>query len=310
MEDRKKKLRDLKRRIKAVPDSRFAILIYVGTACLVSAWMLISPCLMTLVLPVLSLLIIYKFYDEKNLKKILVAGVIIVLVMALLVSFYQVHLWYNKEPTVQESEHLKNGTVNPLYGNADTEFNFTVEIEDGLEGNYTVQLNITHLGTIGPIQDEQKVYNMSEHRGSNGTYYKNLTLGENLYNYSFSLKVNRSDGSPQWEETQGSFGPLTISKRITFISRFIPQTVSMFLVYVFGISLLWWRKKMKRSREESTEGLDEKEEELEDYCPECGALLEGESVCPRCGEKISEEELEEMMDEEGKSSNSGEDTGE
>lgn len=183
-----------------------------------------------------------------------------------------------------------------MYGDTDTVFNFTVETSEAVSDlNYSVYLNISYLGANNsfsePLVDS---YNMTKINGSTEghSYFKTLKVKEKLYEHYFSLKVNRS-GNVTWEETEKGYGPLTIPRTQAHIVVFPPRAVSPLLLYALGISLIWWRKKMKESQRYSTSGLEKKEKALESYCDNCGTLLSSdEEVCPECGEAVKKEEDE------------------
>lgn len=387
------KLERLNQKMKRVKESKFSILIYIATIFVASLWLIfMNPCLMNLVLPILAILIPYKLYEEEELKKIVVAGIIVIILLSISTSLFQMGFIYDQPDQILRSDNLEHGTVEPLYGDSTTTFNFTVNITETFSRDwdpkdYTVYTNLT-LSTIGGISREPyEGYEMEPVKRGNSSveYYKEVTLEERLFGHRFSLRKNVTDemtylfsldweeyarylnestvnetlreafadegydveadanlskeddkwfiledgekkyrikiiGEEEleihdilpdedgplysWERTSVGYGPVTIERTRAFQLLTGEYVISTSVIYLLGIGILWWKKRMDSSVEESTEGLEEKEKELEDHCPECGALLKGADKCERCGaeiklaEDLSEEEptREEDMD--------------
>ncbi|MBS3817214.1 MAG: hypothetical protein KGY76_06595 [Candidatus Thermoplasmatota archaeon] len=271
---------------------------------------------MNILLPVLAILIPYKFYDENSLKKILASGVIVIILLSLSMSAYQLGFIYDQPSQNLRSENLEQGSVEPLYGNPNTNFNFTVNVTEEFiqewdSENYTVYVNLT-LSTVGGIGEKDydgykmKPVNSSERPRE---YYRNLDLEERLFGHYFSIRKNMTEKLDEmenetegvqysWETSSSGYGPITIQKMRAFQYLAFEYVFSTTLIYLLGMGLLWWKNRMDRSVSESTEGLEEKEEELEEYCPECGTLLEGADECEECGwEKEPEEDESTESDE-------------
>lgn len=393
------KLDRLKQKTKKVKESKYSILIYVGTIFVASLWLIfMNPCLMNLVLPILAILIPYKLYEEKDLKKIVATGVIVIILLAASTTLFQLGFIYDQPDQILRSENLQDGTVEPLYGDSSTTFNFTVNLTENFaqewdSKDYTVYVNLT-LSTIGGIGREP--YEEYEMNGTEDEhmYYKEVSLEERLFGHRFSLRrnvtdemtylfslrqteyedyLNESTISPElreafedeghdvdedaeleedrewfvvedderryrieideddeelniydiletdgpedelerpfytWERTSVGYGPVTIERTRAFQLLVGEYIISTSVVYLLGVGILWWKTRMDSSIEDSTEGLEEKEKELEDHCPECGSLLEGSEICERCGwEKGTKEKdrsaefEEEPTDEEDK----------
>ncbi len=300
-------LNHLRAKVEGVKELRYSILIYVGTIFLVSIWLLfVSPCFMNLLLPVFALLVPYKFYKEESLKKVLIAGVIAILIFNVTASAYRLNLLYNQPSSdlSLDDGSLSEGTVNPLYGNPQTRFNFTVKASEEImnSANHTIFVNITYSDPTTPTRNIAKSVKMERSTEDASVYYAVENVSERIYYHNFALKENVSDNEVNWRETEAAYGPVTIEKRAAFGYIMGQQSLSSLFIYGIVGALLWWKRKMDRSKEVSTEGLEDKEEKLEDYCQKCGALLEGKKVCPRCGEEIEEvdedgEETTEEVDE-------------
>ncbi len=297
---------------RKIRKSRFSIPIYILTVFLASIWMIfINPCLMNILLPILAILIPYKLYDENNLKKLLVVGVAVIILLAFTMGFYHVGILYDQPARRLRSGTgaLENGTIEPIYGDSGTEFNFTVEVNFTIAGTSeekaTLYANISFAEAEGIRREDYEGYEMKpvdENDGNNETkeYYVIVSgLPERLFNHYFSLRkdVPIEEGDFSWVRTSLGFGPITLPQTTALGIITLQQSFSTSIIFLLGMGLLWLKKRMDRSVVESTEGLEEKEEGLEDYCPDCGHLLEGKKECDRCG-WIKEPE-DEMYDDEG-----------
>ncbi|MBS3790318.1 MAG: hypothetical protein KGY66_05315 [Candidatus Thermoplasmatota archaeon] len=264
---------------------------------------------MQILLPILAILVPYKLYDENNLRKLLVVGIAAIILISFTMGSYHTVLLFDQSSTQLQSEqgNLRNGTIEPTYGDTSKTFNMTIELNKTFvqESNYTIYANISLTGTIGFGGEDYKGYNMTrvnDTEGKNGwvEYYAEVEVDdERLFNHYFSLKkdVPVEEGDFSWERTSLGFGPITLERKTALVMVTLQQSLSTSIIFLLGMGLLWLKKRMDRSVVESTEGLEEKEEELEDYCPECGHLLEGKKECDRCG-WIKEPE-DEMYDDEG-----------
>jgi len=292
--------------------SRYSIPIYILTVFLASIWMIfINPCLMNILLPILAILIPYKLYDENSLKKLLVVGIVAIILIAFTMGLYHVGILYDQPSRQLRSGPgaLQNGTIEPIYGDSNTEFNFTVEVNFttaiASRGNITLYANISYAEAEGIRRDDYEGYEMKPVNDNDGEndikeYYVVVSgLPERLFNHYFSLRkdVPVEEGDFSWERTSLGFGPVTLERRTALGMITLQQSFSTSVIYLLGMGLLWLKKRMDRSVAESTEGLEEKEEELEDHCPDCGHLLEGKKECDRCG-WIKEPE-DEMYDDDG-----------
>ncbi len=271
----------LSERIDSVRNSRYSIAIYVATVFAFTILLILvglDLCLLSMILAVLAILIPLKFYKEPNFKKVVAAGALSILIMALVGTVFHVHILYSQEPAILESDTLLNGSVDGIYGDTSTIFNFTVEV--GLETtvNHTVYLNLTYTGDDGASQMSH--HEMTSMEGD--VYFFATSLEERQYLYHFTLGTT-VDNETTWETTPKGFGPLVISERTAFVNIFIMRLTSPVIIFFLFVSLLWWKRGLEESRRSSTKGLDEKESALDDSCPECGALMDGRDICPDCG---------------------------
>ncbi|MFP4001998.1 MAG: hypothetical protein ACLFSM_01155 [Thermoplasmata archaeon] len=307
-------LKKINEKTKEVRESRLSIPVYIFTVFIASLWVIfMNPCLMNLVIPILAILIPYKLYDEYKLRKLIVVGLTVIILIAFSMAFYQTEVIYGRPSRQVDSAEgkLVNGTVEPVYGDGGTKFNFTVElseefVENHTEGNYKVFANLSYTQVEGLRRDDFDGYMMERVDSDvdkNGTveFFTIVTdLPDRLFNHYFSLKRNISMSGEEdydWERTSLGFGPVTLNRRDVLGIITFQQSISTLMFFFLGVGILWLKRRMDKSISESTEGLEEKEEELEDNCPECGHLLEGKKECIRCG-WVKEPE-DEMYDEEG-----------
>ncbi len=315
-------LKKINEKTRKARESRFSIPIYILTIFAASVWLIFfNPCLMYILLPIMAILIPYKLYDENSFKKLLVVGVVAVILLGFTMSGYYAFILFNQPAREVHSREImneriiKNGTIDRIYGDSQTEFNLTVEVRmDVIENYYDVDItdidnnisaNITYYGIVGLVGEEYETYNMTRVERSsmeNGAvkYYAVIRdLDESIFQHHFSLKTNMTEEDPweKWEKTEPGFGPVTLDQPFVLGVITLQESFNISIFFFLGMGLLWLKKRMDRSVSESTEGLEEKEEELEDHCPDCGHLLEGKKECDRCG-WIKEEE-DERYDDEG-----------
>ncbi len=308
-------LKKFDNKFKKIKRSRFSLLAYIGTVYLVSIWLIfVNPCLMNIILPILAILVPYKLYGEDSLKKILVAGVVVILLLALTIASFQLGMIYDLRPQTLDSDHFQEGRLEPMYIDGDdTTFNFTVELnkrhvtrgEDMNNytiDNHTVFLNLT-LSTVeyvGVMDYEGYEMNFYEDTNETYKYYKEITdLDERLYGHYFSVRRNMTiDGEQDhdWHTTSRGPGPITLERSRAFQLLTLEYFVSTVVVFLLALGLLWAKKRMDKSVSESVDGLEEKEKELEKYCPECGELLDSSETCNKCG-WISEDKEEPDIDD-------------
>lgn len=277
----------LKEKVNSIKESKYSIPIFLATVYLATVWTIFTPCLANLLLPIISLVILVRFFKETDLKKIAVIGLIAVILVSLTGAAYQFNVYYSEPKRTLSSEHISNATVDRIYGSTDEPFNFTADLSEDLDHeNVTIFLNLTY-DKWTEAGAEKIAANYTLKRVSNtSSYYRSKEIGERKYFHQFILRINGTNAT-MWEKTGEGYGPMTISKQVTFTAVTIQRMPIPVLIYFFLISLLWWKRKMDRSKKKSTEGLEDKEKDLDDYCPECGTLLEGEDVCPNCGEDVS-----------------------
>ncbi len=279
----------IKEKINSVRDTPYSMLIYIATIFAFNIFLVLiglELCLLSVILSVLAILIPLKFYKEPKLKKVVVAGAISIILIAAVGTIFHIHILYSQDLTVLESDNLLNGTVDKIYGDTETLFNFTVEIRNESNYNYTVYVNITFFGDDG---SSQEIYNEMRPL-NNGSYQWETRLDEKQYYHHFTLEATRGNET-LWESTESTFGPLLIPKGTATLNIFIMRLVSPIITFLIFASLVWWKKGLDKSKSSSVKGLEEKERALEDSCPECGALLKGKDECPDCDWNKKEENI-------------------
>ncbi len=276
--------------IESLKDKPYALPIYSLTVVGLSLLFVFGRmdiCLMNIIVAILAVLIPYKFYKEKNIKKVFYAGVIALLLIALIGTGYHIHIIYSQESMVIVSDNME-GELEPLYGDADTAFQGTVRIKEDIDVDQ-VFINLTFQSTIDPFEEEVESYPL-EYVPEENIYRNNsiVTGEEMMFNHHFSM--NYSDGNETyWEETERAFGPVTLSRGNTFVSIILLITVAPFISFSLLIGLLWWLKRMKSSKNVGTDELEKKDSELDYYCDSCGSDLTPDSKeCPGCGELIED----------------------
>lgn len=246
----------------------------------------VDLCLMNVLAAIMAILVPYKIYGEKDIRKVFYAGAVAIVIISLIGSVYHVDLLYGQEVEVLESEHME-GYLDMLYGRGDTVFEGTASIKGEVDVNQ-VFLNLTYQSPDDPLKDDTISYELEP----DGDVYRKgiVTDREVIFNHHFAL--NYSEGNETfWEETDGTFGPVTLSRGNAFISIMIIRSVAPFVSFLLLLGLLWWLMYMRKSKAVGKDVLEEKESRLEHYCDSCGEDLSQEmKVCPRCGEELEDED--------------------
>ncbi len=271
---------------KELKEKPYALPVYSLTTVAVTLPLIfgVDLCLMNVLAGMMAILVPYKIYGDKDLKKVFYSGALAIVIISLIGSVYHVHILYGQEVEVLESEHLE-GYLDILYGRGDTVFEGTVSIKGEVDVNQ-VFLNLTYQSPDDPMKEDTISYELAP----DGDLYGNsiVTDREAIFNHHFAL--NYSEGNETfWEETDGSFGPVTLSRGNTFVSIMIIRSIVPFLFFLPLLGLLWWLGYMRKSKEVGKDVLEEKESRLEHYCDSCGEDLSKEmKVCPRCGEELED----------------------
>ncbi|MFO8109900.1 MAG: hypothetical protein R6U17_05190 [Thermoplasmata archaeon] len=282
--DKKTSLKD---KIENVKNTPYAILVYsltITAICTLLVFSHMDICLMNTLIPIVAVVIPYHIYKERNIKKIVYAGVIALILLASIGTLYHIDVFYSQEPATLDSEHVKEARLNRLYGDADTEFEATLQLHDSIDEVNQVFVNFTYQSLENPMETEEIFWDLVT--DDNISFNYTTALGkENVFNYHFS--INYTDGNNiVWEETDKAFGPLTMSKVNLAPMIMIQRTIMPFITFLLIIGLLWWKEKMKASKAVGSDVLDKKESKLEEYCNSCGEFLDDKGECPNCDDPV------------------------
>ena len=286
-------------------------------------------CLSGLLTP-LVLLGICWYFGIKSAKKLLVIGVLASLVFtgvyaASFTDHYQ-HIQYKVGTSDDKNATLTEGTLQPLYGDKTTvyEFSVTVHVKDNATTVKDVAVLIQKVHFPSSTGENFTMTERSRQVLNNTTgeanvhYVYNTTLSTPVNMYVFWANVNGTwyiAADYSTSQAMWLLGPMSkdtnaILGLILPISLF--QTfASVFPLYALIVVMIWWTRRTRKMRKDQMEKWEEKraEEEakkpkqdakvslqrkamgLEDggtfVCSECGADVPADAtVCPKCGEKF------------------------
>ncbi len=245
---------------------------------------LLITSLYAFIIPIAAVLIPLKLFGIEGVKKIFIMGAISILVIATLFAGFQTYYIYDQEPDILETDYLKNGSVENLYGDMDTTFYFSVDITTEVWANHTVYLNITY---PGEMFDLPRVEGYEMEQVNSTSYRIAMDFDVNPMNHYFSVYMEEGDES-LWNETDKGFGPVVISRSYFITFMFLRFTTAPFLLFILLLSLVWWKQQVRKGKLDSTLGLEDKESALDDSCPRCGELLDGKDECSGCDWERSE----------------------
>jgi len=294
------------------------LVIPVGIAISTAVYMLVVVyasgfCLSGLLTPLAMIGIFWKF-GIKDVKRLLIIGVVTCLVLALAMAIYLPLSWTNLgDPLVERDDgKITNGTVSPMHGTASTVYNFTVTFH---ATNFSeIQDVRLYVGGVGYFAEPEMNVTMTQIPSAdpNATafhYYYETTVPNSMNIFIFGAYVNGT-----WVEV-GDLGPVTNDTAAIIASIAPAALISVFagVLPVFALLLLmvWWTRRARRMRVEAFEkAVAEREKEHEGVskdeakvpslskamgldkdegfvCSECGADVPADAkVCPKCGEKF------------------------
>ena len=286
-------------------------------------------CLSGLLTP-LVLLGICWYFGIKSVKKLLIIGVLASLVFAgvyaaALTDQYQ-HIQYKVSASDDKNATLREGALQPLYGDKTTiyEFSVTVHVKDNVTTVKDVIVVIQKVQFPSAASEEFPMTERSRQVLNNTTgeanihYAYSTTLSTPVNAYLFGANVS---GKP-YVAADYSTNPTTflmgpISKDTNAILGLILpisllQTfVSVFPLYALIVVMIWWTRRTRKMRKDQMNKWEERAKEeakkpkedakvslqrkamgLEDdegtfVCSECGADVPASATrCPKCGEKF------------------------
>jgi hypothetical protein len=279
-------------------------------------------CLGTLVLPVVTVILIWLFKVDKFMRQLII-GVFALLVATLLISAIFPTTFSESANDINSSDGtLVHGKVTPFKGGKGTSYNFTISvvnttpvtnivphvvIYEDVFGASPAPRNQTMLPVnsswtyVDPITHNNRTYH---------DYYYETTLGGSVNGFGFTVLI---DG--KWTYGAGINGPISSDPIAVFGSM-----VSFWVVWIFGygfmqyIVLLLFLRFSSRSREAREKMLQEykKKKEAQEapqqgskrgspkvsvgtedmfVCSECGADVQASAkYCPNCGEPFDDDE--------------------
>jgi len=265
---------------------------------------------------------IFWMFQVKQVKKLLILGLITALPLMGVLTIVWVDDWQATDSVVSTSEDgtlITNGTLEPLFGTRDTVFTFnaTVNLSNvtAVQEAHVIVYNIrfpaykeNNYSMDLVSQDNltaQYSYGLTEVSAANEYLFAFLIDGEWVYAGDVNeVGVAKLVIGPLLKDSwslAGSLAPFTIMN--TLIYTYIP--------YAIICGMIWWTRRARRMRLEAIERLEaereKKKEELpkdkakvpslasamglskEDMfvCSECGADVPGDAkACPKCGEKF------------------------
>jgi predicted RNA-binding Zn-ribbon protein involved in translation (DUF1610 family) len=267
-------------------------------------------CLALIMVGLLTFAIPY-FFGVRNIRTFLIVGIVIVIITGIIYGALYTYFMYNEtyypyfEDRYVSDTELEDGIALPYTGNDTTSFNYTVSYT-GSESptNITVYVNITDL----QAEFEKSIPLIY----SNGVYYNETVLAEDIYAYHFALHNNNTK---TWTETEAGFGPITIPFMDLLLAQTFYGVISIFLnsgiFFFMFIALYYWRKSSQDQRERWSEEMktaektkeksrvqkakkDEGKEKGEFTCTSCDATVDADAeACWNCGEEFTSEEEDE-----------------
>jgi branched-subunit amino acid transport protein AzlD len=303
--------------------NRWVWIIYISLTIPAVLLLMLVPYCLAPILAAFAIFGIPYLFGVRSVKTFLKAGTVIILISgilfgALITYFMFEQIYFFEERSVEDTQ-LVNGSVTPYLGNKATSFNYSVTYT-GLEPetNITVYVNITD-----PVGDYKRSIPLIS---SNGLYYNETILEENIYYYRFAVHLHDNNTWIETDEKKDGIGPITISFS-SMLGLQIPQGILILflnagLFFYMVIILYWWRKSAQKDRmkilgapegekeakaeeleeeisEEEAEGEEVKKEEDKEKaeargeysCTACGAdVAADDNFCPKCGEAFEGEE--------------------
>lgn len=278
---------------------------------------MLESCLVTIIPPFLMLAIFWML-DIKRVKKLAIAGLLACAVMMLVETAFFVGVYTDFEPSSAYSDDanmvLRDGVVSPVRGDAETLFNYTVDVHWA----NTSQIASVRLLIIGLADYSNESMSLAFTEGNVTHYYYETPVSHPINQFVFWAEVNNtwylasdySDG-----ETIGVMGPVysdtwEVAKPLLWYSA-IQAFVQFFAVYMLLVAMIWWTRRARRMREKALDKWETKRKEAaaeapkdeakvpslakamgleaDDtfVCSECGADVPAEATsCPKCGERF------------------------
>ncbi|MFW6040897.1 MAG: hypothetical protein ACOC85_03580 [Thermoplasmatota archaeon] len=208
-----------------------------------------DPCLFNLLLPGFVLIVPYKLFKEKNITILAVVGIVILLLLGITFTAYQVEgIYIGRKPDELSSEYLSEGKIDKVHGNIEESFSFSVIVTDEAydeiihDNNYSVNLNLMHYvdEEDEKVDDYELVYQeVVPDKGHKYSIEIN-NLEEALYSHNFTLRIEMDEGFYE-ESTNEGYGPFTIGRAALYQVIMTQQISSTILIFFIYLAFLWWK---------------------------------------------------------------------
>jgi hypothetical protein len=274
--------KDIFEKFKKTPYAMPAAAGLVGGAVYLLLVFLLDTCLVQLLPPFIMLAIFWTF-DIKRARKLLIAGLLACVFILFIEAFFFLGIAANYEPSFASSNDagltLRNGVVDPAKGDAQTPFNFTIDVYvdntsdiqevrllfKGIESNWMNESMSPVPGLINETDANNETYTR---------YSKVTTLSEPVYQFFFAAEVNGT-WVEAWDYTEDQetavFGPVyesdwEILKPMLYLSA-MQVFLQYFAIYALLVGMIWWTRRARRMREKQLKEWEVKRKEAEAKAP-------------------------------------------
>lgn len=238
-----------------------------------------------------------RYFGLKGRKKLVIAGVIIMLLLGLALGFTISSIIKDLKPSVASSSDdiLTNGTVDPFIGVTDTNFRFEVTVS-GANGSSEVWVEVYDYFK----SNEATRFNLTQATNNTDgtwTFYRDVSTDDmprSLYrNIFFYFNGTAEIG------TSTSWGPKMLTdddilgRELGYNVLYVYVNVGMWFIFIMlGAWYLESSKKRLEEMQKQRKGAEPAKTKQEKFvCSECGADVPGDAKeCPQCGEKFDDEE--------------------
>lgn len=270
---------------------------YVFLIALASSVVMISTgCLSAFFIPLVMFAIPY-YLKEKNVRRYLINGVVVLLLCLVMVNLFRTVLIVSSPQPDLSSQAgnvtLSRGGVYPFRGEGGEIYNFSV-IYNTTGPLMPTNVHLT-LKVFEYASAETKTYAMtgdtSRDVSLGWVYYVHVPLPEGVYFFNFTAVTTWSSGSAE-VVTPFGFGPINASWTLYSSALATLVLIDMmfpFTLYLIVIGMYWWAGRAKVMRGPSRVPSDQEAGGFE--CTNCGAEVSTTATrCHRCGAIFEEEE--------------------
>jgi len=274
---------------------------------LISVAMVYSPTAMvafalTVAMAIITFTIPYMF-GEKSVKRMALAGILVIFVVGMLFGAIYINALYNTPPEATNSTNnaLTDGTVTPYQGPENTNFVYDVTYHGTINPGMELNVNITDIA--GNDYTLNKTMGLKSNVSATVHVYEfNTTLPPSMYQYRFEL----GDGK-NTTYTLLNLGPINAPMSQFLGSLMLYGMMTMLLqvgmLYLIVLLMYWWLRKGRIERSKWTSGAYDKKASKSSTssgftCTSCGADVDDtDKFCPKCGEKFEDEPKDAKKDE-------------